>query len=100
MNKTYRLFKSYCLTVIAVLCVSLLVIGICTAKLQTDEAVFKANYSTVRVLAGESNITVNLGGRILSFSPEAISAVCEKLRIVFLAPINNIIEIVKQVIEA
>lgn len=98
MDKTYRIFKAYCLTVIAVLCVLLFAVGIYTAKLQTDETVFKSTYSTVRVLTGENNVTVNLGGRILNFVPDTASAIFEKARIVLLAPINNIIELIKQAV--
>lgn len=98
MNKTYRLFKAYCLTVIAVLFISLLVIGIYTVKIQTGEAVFKSTYSTVRVLKGEDIITLNLGGRIFAFSPESLYAVFSRVRLVLLYPINNIIELLGQAV--
>ena len=98
MNKTYRLFRAYCLTAITVLCLLLLAVGICTAKIQTDETVFKSAYSSVGVFACESGVTVNLGGKILSFMPETALSVLEKVRMIFLAPINNLIEIILRLV--
>lgn len=94
MNKTYRLFRAYCLTAITVLCLLLLAVGVCTAKIQTDETVFKAAYSTVGVFAAKDSVTVNLGGKILNFMPRTAISLCEKARIILLAPINNLIEII------
>lgn len=98
MKKNYRLFKIYCLMSIAVLGVLLVSVGLLSAKYETDETVFKATYSTVRVFSGENNVTVNLGGKILSFVPSNFISVFEALRPFILAPINNFLELIKAVI--
>ncbi len=95
MTKTYKLFKTYCIIAIAVFCVLLFAVGICTAKYQTDKAVFKATYSTARIFSSENNITVNLGGKIISFDPQSVNENLERIRAVLLIPINNIIEFVR-----
>lgn len=98
MKKNYRLFRVYCLSAICILGVLLFAVGMCTAKFQTDETVFKATYSTVRVFSGENSVTVNFGGRILSFVPSTVISVLEKIRPIFLSPINNFVELIRTVI--
>lgn len=97
MNKTYKFFRTYCLIAITVLFILLFSVGICTAKFQTDETVFKATYSTARMFASEKNVTVNLGGKIISFMPQTVIFVFERARPILLAPINNVIELIKQI---
>lgn len=98
MKKNYRLFRIFCLTSIAILGLLLLSVGLLTAKYETDEAVFKATYSTVRIFSGENNVTVNLGGKILNFVPSRLISIFEALRPLILAPINNFLELVKAII--
>ncbi|MDD6021805.1 MAG: hypothetical protein ACI4GA_04760 [Acutalibacteraceae bacterium] len=96
MTGTYKLFRTYCITAIISLCLLLLSVGVCTAKFRTDEAAFKANYSTVSVFTAQDDVTVNLGGRIMNFSPQKVTKAIEKSRPIVLAPVNDIIEILKQ----
>lgn len=95
MKTNYKLFRAYCLTAICILGALLFAVGLCTAKFQTDETVFKATYSTVGVFSSDDSVTVNLGGKIISFTPSEIAYVFEKVRLIFLAPINNLIELVR-----
>ena len=97
MTKTYKLFRVYCFICIIVLCVLLVAVGFLTAKYQTEETVFKATYSTVRVYSSEENLVVNFAGNILQLAPDKIADTIEKIRPVVLAPVNNVIELIKAI---
>ncbi len=98
MNKRYKLFRIYCILAIFILGALLFAVGLCTAKFQTDETVFKATYSTVRVFSAEDSMTLNFGGNILTFNPSDIIRIFEKARVVLLAPFNNFIELIKTLV--
>lgn len=100
MTKTYKLFRVYCFTCIIVLCILLVIIGFLTAKYQTEETVFKAAYSTVRVYSSDENLIVNFAGNIVHLAPEKIVYIIEKARPVVFAPINNVIELVKTILNS
>lgn len=97
MTKTYKLFRVYCFICTVVLCVLLVVTGFLTAKYQTEETVFKATYSTVRVYSSEENLIVNFAGNIIHLVPQKIIYIIEKASPVVLAPINNVIELIKAI---
>ena len=93
MTKTYRLFRVYCLICIASLCALLAVTGFLTAKHQTEETVFNASYSTVRVYSSEENVVVNMAGKVFHFVPQKFIYIIEKAKPVIFAPVNNVIEL-------
>lgn len=93
MTKNYKLFRVYCLICIASLCALLAVTGFLTAKQQTEETVFNATYSTVRVYSSEENVVINAAGKVIHFVPQKFIYIIEKAKPVIFAPVNNVIEL-------
>lgn len=97
MTKTYKLFRVYCFVCIMILCLLLVSVGLITVKQQTEETVFNATYSTVKIYSSKENIVMKFGEELIKIKPEKIVYTAEKASPVIFAPINNVIELIKAV---
>lgn len=100
MNGEYKIFRVFCILSIALLCTLLLTTGILTVKYQTEQTVFGSTHSTVQIYEKEDGAVLNFNGKISQLHPKRYAEVFNTLSYTVLAPINNLIELVRTVSKA
>lgn len=95
MNNDNKIFRVFCIFSIAVLCALLVTTGILTAKYQTEQTVFGNSHEVVRIYEKTGSAVMSAGNKIAKLDFNDFSGVFDFVSHTFLAPIDNVIEIVR-----
>lgn len=99
MNGDNKIFRVFCIFSIAILCALLVTTGIITAKYQTEQTVFGYDHKVVRIYENKGSAVMSAGEKIAKFNVGDFSGVFDFVSHTALAPIDNVIELIKAVVK-